>query len=195
MQRIALIGLVKMELTAVTVRLCDGGFIEFDGDIYTSKHNTFGSIGSIEPLTEGVGDMVPALEMTLLPPDSTPISSLAQPGYQNSRVRFWVGEYDVDLGTLVGDPDLIFDGMIDQMVLSLDRQLSVSVVSRLERLFELNIGNSLNPSFHKSIWPAETGHDNATGLGKPVAWGVEAPPTYGPPRTATDLWRAAANIM
>lgn len=176
MNQIAMIGLVKIELPAATVRLCDGGFMVWGAETFTSRDATFGTIGSIEPLRDGLGDEVPALEMVLLPPNDADIADLAQPGYQQSRVRFWLGEYDVAAGTLVGTPDLLFDGKIDQTVLNLDRSLAITVVATGERLFELNLGNSLNPAFHKSVWSGETGHDNATGLGRPIAWGVEAPP-------------------
>src|SRR3546814_1850748 len=60
-------------------------------------------------------------------------------------------------------------------------EVAVSVVSLAERLFELNIGNSLNSAWHKSVWPGELGHDNATGLSIPVAWGVESPRSSGKP--------------
>src|SRR3546814_6647984 len=102
--------------------------------------------------------------MTLLPPgDSTP-GDLSQPGFQTSRVRFGIGEYDVDTGELDGTPDVIFDGQLDRTMLTVgaSRELAVSVVSLAERLFELNIGNSLNSAWHKSVWPGELGHDNAT---------------------------------
>jgi len=46
----------------------------------------------------------------------------------------------------------------------------------IERLLLRNSGNSLSAAWHKSIWPGETGHDQATGLKTPVAWGVAAPP-------------------
>ena len=39
-----------------------------------------------------------------------------------------------------------------------------------------NSGNSLSAAWHKSVWPGETGHDQATGLKTPVAWGVASPP-------------------
>src|SRR3546814_15904051 len=58
-------------------------------------------------------------------------------------------------------------------------EVAVSVVSLAERLFELNIGNSLNSAWHKSVWPGELGHDNATGLSIPVEWGVESPRSSG----------------
>ncbi len=180
MNRIAFVGLIKIEFPGHTVRLCDGGFMEFDGETYRSTDSVFGALGGIEGLSEGVGEEVPVFELTLLPPGTTPAEDLSQPGYQTARARFWIGEYDVDAGTLNATPDLQFEGQLDQTTLNFgrgERTLALSIVSTTARLLERNIGNSLNPSWHKSIWPGETGHDNATGLGRNVAWGVEAPPT------------------
>jgi hypothetical protein len=180
MRRIGIIGLLKIELPGANVRLCDGGFLDWpdDGE-YRSKDPTFGTIGSVAELAEGMSESVPALDLVLLPASTAAAADLSQPGFQRSRVRFWIAEYAPDDGLLVGDPELQFDGMIDQTVLGEDRasrELAMTIVSRLERLFFRNRGNSLNPRFHKSIWPGETGHDQATGLGKSVAWGTEAPP-------------------
>ena len=179
MNTVALIGLMKMELPTRTVRLCDGGFIVFDSEIYHSADDVFGTIASLEGLGEGVGDEVPALEVTFYPHGDAAPGDLSQPGFQTSRVRFWIAEYDVDAGTITGTPDLVFDGQLDRTALTVGqtREVACSVVSLAERLFELNIGNSLNPNFHKSVWPGELGHDNATGLSIPVAWGVASPRT------------------
>lgn len=177
MSTVGLIGLVKIELPTNTVRLCDGGFIVFDGETYTSVDPTFGTIASLAALTEGVGEEIPALELSLNPAASSAPADLSQPGFQRAAVRLWIGEYDVGAGTLVGDPDLLFYGQIDQSVLRVGRSvrdLAMTIVSTLERLFMRNEGNSLSSAFHKSVWPGETGHDNATGLTVPVAWGVES---------------------
>ncbi|MGX7926453.1 hypothetical protein ACWPMX_07755 [Tsuneonella sp. HG094] len=179
MNRISLVGLLRIDLPDATVRLCDGGFIEFDGETYTSVDPTFGTIASLAALTEGVGEEIPALELALNPAASSAPADLSQPGFQRSAVRLWIGEYDVDTGLLVGDPDLLFFGQIDQTVLRVGRNardLNMTIVSTLERLFLRNEGNSLSPVFHKSVWPGETGHDNATGLTVAVAWGVEKSP-------------------
>lgn len=178
MNRIAFIGLIKIEFPGHTMRLCDGGFMEWAGETYRSKDSTFGTLGGAEPLSEGVGEEVPVFELTLLPPSDTAPGDLTQPGFQTARSRFWIGEYDVDAGTLIGEPDLQFDGQVDQTLLTFGREtreMALSIVSNTARLLERNIGNSLNPVWHKSIWPGETGHDNATGLGRQVAWGAEAP--------------------
>jgi hypothetical protein len=188
--RTGLVGLLKIELREPdgsighVVRLCDGGFIHWPGEAETetfrSKDPVFGTIASVSAISEGIDEAIPALDLTLLPLASAAASELSRPGYQRSRVRFWIAEYAPDAGILIGDPELMFLGQIDQTVLEEDRdtrEVSLAVVSLLERLLLRNRGNSLNPRFHQSIWPGETGHDNATGLGRQQAWGVEAPPT------------------
>lgn len=177
MQRIAFVGLIKIEFPAYDLLLCDGAFIDWGAERYLSQDPTFGVIGGLETISEGVGEEVPVIELTLLPPGGTPASTLAAPGYQTSRVRFWLAEYDADTGLLDGTPELQLDGQIDQITLSFGpgvRTMAVTVVPNTARLLERNIGNSLNSAFHKSAWPGETGHDNADGLGRQVAWGVEA---------------------
>lgn len=177
MNRVGLTGLCKTELPADTILLSDGGFTEFDGDTYLSRHPVFGTIGGVKELTEGIGDEVPALELTLLPaPDALP-GDVTQPGFQRSRVRFWIAEFGVDAGTIIGTPDMLFDGQIDQTTFKAGstKELSMSIVSTAERLFEKNIGNSLSDSWQQSVWPGEKGHANATGLSVPVAWGAENP--------------------
>lgn len=181
MPRVSLIGLCKIELPSGDVRLCDGGFIVFDAETYRSADALLGTIGSMQPLGEGAGNEIPALEMVLLPPEATTPAELVQPGWQTSRARFWIGEYDPEAGTLIGTPDLMFDGQLDQASLAVgaSRELAVTVVSLAERLFERNAGNSLTSAFHKSVWPGELGHDNATGLNVQVAWGAASPASAG----------------
>lgn len=151
MNQIGLIGLCKIEFPGNTVLLCDGGFIDFDGETYRSSHETFGTIATVAPLAEGIGDEVPALELTLSPSDSATPGELSQPGYQKSRVRFWIGEYDLDTGTLVGTPDVMFDGQADQTTLrrGASYEMAMSVVSTAERLFQRNAGNSLSDAWHQ----------------------------------------------
>lgn len=181
MNQIALTGLLKIELPDHTIRFCDGGFFAFEGETYRSEDALFGTIGAVESLSEGVGDSVPALSISLLPPDETAPATLSQPGYQTARVQFWIAEYDAQTGVITS-AEKMFDGQIDQTILTVSktqRELTMSIVSLAERLFEGNIGNTLNPTWHKSIWPGETGHDNATGLSVPVAWGTEGPSRGG----------------
>lgn len=176
MDRIALTGLIRIALPGRDpVLLCSGGFKNFGGERYLSADPLFGTIGSLAALDEGVGDEVPALEIGFKPPGSAPVDELSQPGYQRAICKFWIAEFNYITNAIIGTPDLVFLGQLDQTILRVgkERVLNVTVVSTAERLFERNIGNSLSSNFHKSIWPGELGHDNGTGLGMPVAWGVE----------------------
>jgi hypothetical protein len=178
MDIVSLTGLLKIELPTADVLLCDGGWFPWAGDVYQSRDPVFGVIGSVEGLEEGVGDELPALELEFVPADDAAVSDLSQPGFQQSRVRLWVGEYDPETGAIVGTPELEFDGMLDQTTLRVgrsERTLASTIVPTAERLFQRNIGNSLSPGFHKTLFAGELGHDNATGLKVAVAWGVASP--------------------
>tara|TARA_R110000787_G_scaffold94640_5_gene197462 strand:+ start:738 stop:1361 length:624 start_codon:yes stop_codon:yes gene_type:complete len=176
--RIAVVNLMKMELPTGDVCLTDGGMMVWGGDSYLPGHATFGTLVGAEALTEGVGDSLPGVTISFYPDALAAPSDLSQPGFQGSSVRFWQADYSVDLGTVIGSPDLIFDGLIDATRLRIGREtreLQIDLISAAERLLLRNEGNSMSPVFHKSVWPGELGHDNATGLQIPVAWGVDAP--------------------
>ena len=177
MQQIALAGLCKIELPDETIRLCDGGRITWGSEVFMARNQTYGTIGALDSVGEGRADELPPIRMTLLPPSSTAAAVLVQPAHQGSRVRLWIAEYEIASQSVVGDPDLRFDGELDISTLDNQLNLQLTIIPAAGRLFELNIGNSLSPSFHKSVWPGETGQDNATGLGRPIAWGVQAPPS------------------
>jgi len=174
------IGLIKIELPGgSTIRLSEGVAVSWDGESYVPRDSSYGAIASIDGIEESIGGGVPQLQLTLHPPRTASAAALLIPGAQRARVRAWLAQFDVDLGAVTGSPSLQFDGFLDRAELSRTSgglELVVAVVSWLEHLFELNIGNSLNPGFHKQVWPGETGEDQATGLSLPDAWGVEAPP-------------------
>lgn len=172
-------GLVKVELAGGgALRLSDGGIVTWSAETFESQDSTFGSIGGLDPLTEGVGDEVPALRMTFLPVSTAAAADLTQPGWQTSRVRFWIAEVNQATGAVSGTPELLFDGQLDTADLVVgkgSRVVIFDIVSAAERLFELNIGNTLSPRHHKTMFAGETGEDFAIALTRTVAWGIEAP--------------------
>jgi hypothetical protein len=181
---VALAGLVKIELPSATIRLCDGGRIVWGAEVYRARDADFGMIAGVQSLSEGGGDELAPLQMTLATPSGAAAADLVVPAFQGSRVRFWQAVFDVATGEVTGDPVLKFDGLLDQARLSFDGSLTTTVIAQAARLFEMNTGNSLSPGFHKSVWSGETGHDNATGIGRAVAWGVTAPPAPVTPGTS-----------
>lgn len=181
MERVGVTGLVRIDMPGgAVIRLSDGAEIRWGADVFVPSDAVYGTIGEIEPPEEGVGVEVPALPLVLLPPSTASAADLVQPGNQSAVVQAWIAEYDVASATVSGTPDRLFYGFLDTGTLVRGPgklELQTMVVAWTERLMELNIGNSLNPTFHKSVWPGEGGEDHATGLGLPDAWGVEAPPS------------------
>ena len=177
MDIVTLAGLVKIEIPSSTIRLCDGGFVIWSAETFASADDAFGAIGELASLSEGVGDEVPALGITFLPKSTASAASLSNGAWQGSRVRFWIAEVNQATAAVVGTPTLMFDGQIDSTELVVGRgtrELRMDVVSRAERLFVINEGNTLSPRFHKMIYPGELGHDNASGS-ITVAWGTAQP--------------------
>jgi len=177
MQSVALTGLLKIELPSATIRLSDGGLIKWGAETFTAKDTLFGTIASFSEVNEGVGEEVPAFELTFSPPESSLADDLASPGYQTSQVTVWIAEYNPATGSVVGTPTVMFLGQLDQIELGVSRDsrdLGATVVSFAERLFSRNEGNSLSEAFHKSVWPGETGMDAANGLSITVSWGAES---------------------
>ena len=92
MERILLAGLMKAELPGHTMLLCDGGFVTWNGETYQGVDETFGTIDKFSPPEEGIGDVIPAGTLTMLPNGSASAIALSQPSFQGSRIRFWIAE-------------------------------------------------------------------------------------------------------
>ena len=173
-------GLLRIDLPARTVRLCDGGFITYASELYTASDSVLGSIGGIDTIGEGASGELPALDITFNPPAPLAFTELTTGALQRSQVRLWLAEYNVETNAIVGTPDLLFIGQLDQPSVRYSRteySVSISCVPLAEWMFERDTGNALSSTFHKSLFPGELGHDNATGLQVPIAWGVQGPPS------------------
>lgn len=176
---ITIAGLVEIVLPTKTVRLCDGGFVDWPArGLFTSKDDDFGTIDSVDAVTESVGDEAPGGAITLLPPDTTSAADLFQPEAQGSPIRFWLAELNSATGAVVGTPQLMFDGLVDALTVRTStqrRSLVVEFMAEAERLFSVREGNVLSPRWHKSIWSGEKGFDHVTGTETLVPWGVPGP--------------------
>lgn len=172
---VLLTGLIKIVLPSHTILLCDGsGVVTWGSDTFTGIDPVFGTIGEVESLTEQMGDSIPGIEMTMLPPSTSAAVTLATAAMQGAPVNLWLAAVDRATGAVVPDPELLFAGELDTATLQLDRgsrEVRFSISSVWERLFEPNEGATLSSSFHKSIWPGELGFDNMTGTVIRKLWG------------------------
>jgi len=173
-------GLLRIVLPGYVAKLCDGAFFDYAGERYRAKDSVLGVLSSVGDMTEGSGSEIPALDLTFNPPGPIAIGTLSAAALVRGSVKFWLAEYDIETGLIVGTPELRFSGFVDQPAIrSTGNEYTVSIVAvpELEYMFNQDTGNTLSSSFHKMIFPGETGHDNATGLSVPIAWGVQGPPS------------------
>jgi hypothetical protein len=174
--RVTVFGALQIDLLdGRTIRLLDGAAtLTFNGGTFTGKDATFGSLGGVEAITDGVGDEAPGLAITLFPSSATAAGELSAPGMQGSRVRLWIGAVTVATGAVIADPYLLFDGELDTPELVAGEReftLELESVSGLERLFDNDEAARLSDTFHQSIWPGENGFMYVTGITRQVIWG------------------------
>jgi hypothetical protein len=172
---VTMVALAELAFPAKTLRFCDGGMVNWPAvGAFAAFDEDFGAIGSVEPVGESLGDEAPAGSMSILCPSAEAMVALADPEGQGAPIRFWIGEVDTT-GTLIGDPELQFTGLVDTLRVGLDRgqfEVSLEYISQAERLFSVREGNVLSTRFHQLAWPGELGFDKCTGASVQVPWGI-----------------------
>jgi hypothetical protein len=175
-----LVALLEITLPGHTIRLCDGGFVNWPArGMFDSADPVFGTIESAEGVAEAISDEAPGGSVTLLPPDLSVADDLFRTDAQGSAVKLWMASVDRQTGLIAGDPELLFDGRVDTLTVTAGRgtrKVVLNFASSAERLFMVMEGVALAPRWHKAIWPGELGLDHVTGTGVAVAWGVAGPP-------------------
>ena len=170
--------LVRVDLPARTLRLCEGADTRWGADSHVVHDDDFGSLFAGELGSEGESDFAPGGTITLNAPNGTAAVTLSGAAMQGSAIKVWLAEVSGTTGLVTGTPELLFSGFIDVPRLRRaegKRMLDLEFVSGAERMFRRNRGNTLSTRFQQSIWSGELGFDNATGVQLSVAWGVEAP--------------------
>ncbi|MES2902832.1 MAG: hypothetical protein V4696_01480 [Pseudomonadota bacterium] len=178
--RVMISGLMELETLTGTLRLCDGGFLDWPGrGKFVSFDPDFGTIGSLDAPAEQIGDESAGGRLTINVPSVEGAIDLAQAEMQGKPLRFWLAEVDADTGLMIGTPEKMFEGQVDTVSISLgqnDRTVVIEYVDAAERLFAIREGNVLTSRFHQTAWPGELGFDHCTGVGLQVPWGVSGPP-------------------
>lgn len=179
MDRVLLVGLVRVALPDHVIRICDGGFVQIGDETYRSSDPVFGVIAALEAFEEGAGDSLPAGTIVFHPPAVSGAVQLSRPGFQGSSVRMGIAEVNEATGLPI-KVDWLVDWQSDRTVLrrsrSEPRALEMLCLSRAVRLLNGNDGNVLSSGFHQRQYPGERGFDNALGMGTQVAWGAPSPP-------------------
>ena len=174
---------VRLDLTNAEVgriiRLLDGAAeIDISGETYTGIDEDFGTIDTVETISDGGNEEAPELVLSLLPNNATTAAVLADFTMQGCEVKVYVGAFDLSTGLIIGTPELKFFGQVDVPTLMLEkgvRRVELSIVSVFERLFENDDAVRASDGYHQSIWPGELGMEYMTGTDKNLYWGARAP--------------------
>jgi hypothetical protein len=173
-------GALELDLPGGAARFLDGaGEISFAGRTFTGTDPSFGTIAAIDAISDGGSDEAPGLGLTLLPPNDTAAAVLAGATVQGATATLWIGAIDSATGLVVPDPYLVFLGEVDVATIRAGesgRSVDYDLVSMSERFFDADEGFRLNDSFHRLVWPGETGLFDVTGVEQTIYWGVAPPP-------------------
>ena len=173
---------VEVALATGFLRLVDGaGEVSFGGRTFTGLDPDFGVLGSLEPITDGMGSDAPSLIVGIFPPTPDAAAILGGEDMQGRSVLVWIGTLNPYTGIVVPDPVLVFVGDVDQGVLSIGtgtRRLDLNCVSIWERLFDDAQGVRLSNAYHQAAWPGELGMEFITDVQRQLPWGSDAPRPY-----------------
>jgi len=176
---ITIAGLLEIALPSKTVRLCDGAWVDWPSvGRFETIDSDFGTIDSVDAVTESIGDEAIGGTITLMPPSVTGTSDLFMPTAQGGPIKGWLAEVDVATNQVIGTPTQLFAVQVDVATVvasRTERLLNVEFVDAAEKLWMIKEGNVLSPRWHSSIWPGETGLDFVTGSPIAVPWGISGP--------------------
>ncbi|MDO1559830.1 hypothetical protein Q0812_10370 [Brevundimonas sp. 2R-24] len=164
------------------INLIDGsGFVSFNVDgetvTFTGRNETFGTLANLSTITEAVATEAPRLTVTLLPPGTEGLGTLAAVQNQGSLVKLWFGLINEITGQAIGVPELIWFGRLDTVKVTTGvgvRAVELDVSTVFDRLFPTEEACRLNDLWHQSIWPGETGLSRVIEATLNVPWGMDA---------------------
>lgn len=170
---------MKIDLPARSLYFLDGaGIVVIDGNTYRGEDSEFGTVNSIDIISEDIGDSAPEINVSLFPKDGVAAATLANPAMQGSVVTIMVGALNASTGLIIGQPEIKFLGEIDVPTLNVrqgERVVEFTAVSVFERLFEVDEGVRASDGWHQSIWPGERGLEYMVETDKNLYWGAKKP--------------------
>lgn len=152
--------------------------VDGEATFFDEKDATYGVLGAIGPINDGVMDEAPTTSFVIFPPDNAAMAALAAPEVQGSRVRIWAVTLDPVTGTVLGTPEGWFNGESDVLTNTVDaglRSLTITVNSALARPLQPAEGAKMNNGFHQKCRPGELGFQYISSVARNIPWGSDTP--------------------
>lgn len=172
-----IVQLVEWVTPAFTLRLSTRGFIPWGEKVFLQRDPVYGMLGELPLFEDGIDSQTTRSSITIIPPDPDGIAAVAARAHQRTLIQVWDATLDGDTGFLIGEPDLLFRGMVDfpRLVIGETWEVVLECGTEEALLNEPNEDRRLSNPFHQSVWPGETGLAYVTGLGRKVYWRADTP--------------------
>lgn len=173
--------LVEVALPGYTMRhLVGSGEVMFDVNKFVGMDPIFGVLVAAGNLKDGIADEAPDWALTFAPPSEASVDELTAATAQGGEVSGWLGVIDRLTGLLLPDPIQLFAGELDVARVRVGKGTLTAewrCTSALEAFHDQEVGARLSDSWHRAVWPDETGLANMTGIERTSFWGVSSPPS------------------
>ena len=174
-----LVHLVTVTLSGATVRWLDAGgsgFVVWGANTYKAEDATYGALGVIGAIEDGADGQATVCDLTILC-DGTAMALWIDPVEQGSLVTIHVGAVTPSTGLLIGEPELLFRGELDQPRLAAGRSqtLIFDCITEEARMLEPNEEQRLTDSFQQSVWPGDLGNEHISDVEKKIYWRADDP--------------------
>lgn len=171
-----IVHLVRVALPDHTIRWTTGGFVQWDGALWSARDDTYGALDEIGDITDGIDDDAAPVQIVIIPPDMTSLAALAAADAQGGWVEIWLACIDRATGLVVA-PYRMHVGELDQPRLRAGktRKLEYDILTGDARGLQANEEQRQTDAFHQFIWPGELGNEYATDGPKQVYWRADEP--------------------
>lgn len=180
--RAMLTGFFELDLPSGTRRLMLGSSeVAWNGYSWLGYDSTIGAITAQDDVSEDLTGQAPNTSLDINVSPTADRAAIAGSAVQLSAYKCWLVALQLDVNsnlTVVPDPELLFDGFVDQATLMLDKardELEYTLISAFDYFFEASEGQRLNGQFHQLAWTGEKGLNNVTAVAKKIYWGALAP--------------------
>lgn len=170
---------VSIALSGGTIYLVSGGAdITISAQLYSAEYATYGVLGNVDLINDGIDGQTTRAAITLLPPSSAAIADLIAPDEQDAAVYVYQGAVNTATGASIGTVETLFRGELDYPSLSISEAgyaLTLECGTEEARLLERNEERKLVDSFHQACFPDERGLEKVTALVRKVYWRASSP--------------------
>jgi len=172
-----LVQILRLTTADFTLRLTTGGFLVWNGELFTQRDRTYGVLSDLPTFEDGVDGQTTRVDIGFYPASYDALVAMADRKHQDAKVEVYDCALDPETGLLWGEPDMLFQGEYDfaRFIIGETEELILECGTEEARLNEPNEDRRLSHPFHQSVWPGELGLSHVTGLGRKIYWRQNEP--------------------